>query len=104
MTKMTVMTIDRRLVDLDWPDMTPAESRGMMALLDFVQASDDVWVPRCDITSYENGSRRPRRDDRGKRVTINTEGQRSEQSGKGLLETSTGIQTSCRGGLPQKTD
>lgn len=48
----TVMTPDRRKVFID-----SAWMQANATLLFYVQASDGVWVPICDVKQYESGNR-----------------------------------------------
>lgn len=52
----TIMTHARTkaFIDRDWMEAN-AE------LIDYVQASDGVWVPKCDLVQYEAGKRPFRR-------------------------------------------
>ena len=54
--KLQFMTPDRTLVTTN--------EKNLHALLavapHMVQATDDVWLPKCDIQQYETGNRKPR--------------------------------------------
>jgi hypothetical protein len=47
-----VMTPDRRIVEVN-----SAWMQDSATLLDYVQAKDGVWVPKCDLAQYEAGDR-----------------------------------------------
>ena len=51
-----VMTYARSkvFIDRDWMEAN-AE------LIDYVQASDGIWVPKCDLVQYESGKRKFRK-------------------------------------------
>lgn len=57
MSKATVMRVDRTLCEVDASFITEhAENLG------YICASDNVWVPVCDLDQYEAGLRSPVHD------------------------------------------
>lgn len=56
-----VMRADRTVATIEAGHAQAAHDR-MLTEMGFVQASDGLWLPKCDLDQYERGEREPIED------------------------------------------